>query len=81
VKIHGQYVRVKAEVCDLTGFSVHADATELLDWVGTSIGDPTVFVVHGENGASMALRDAIEERLDLVAVVPDHAERLALPAR
>lgn len=81
VKIHGQYVRVKAEVCDLTGFSVHADATELLDWVGTATGDPTVFVVHGENGAATALRDSVEQHHDLVAVVPDHAERLTLTTR
>lgn len=81
VKIHGQYVRVRAEVCDLTGFSVHADASELVDWVGTATGDPTVFVVHGENGASETLRAAIEEQHDLTAVVPDYAERLLLPSR
>ena len=74
-------MRVKAEVCDLTGFSVHADATELVDWVGTATGDPTVFVVHGENGASESLRSAIEHRYDLTAVVPDYAERLTLFAR
>lgn len=78
VKIHGQYVRVRAEVCDLTGFSVHADAGELVEWVGTATGDPTVYVVHGENGASEALRDAVESRHDLTAVVPSHAERIAL---
>jgi metallo-beta-lactamase family protein len=60
---------------------VHADATELIDWVGTATGDPTVFIVHGENDASEALRTAIEERHDLTAVVPDYAERLLLPAR
>ena len=81
VKIHGQYVRVRAEVCDLTGFSVHADASELVEWVGTATGDPTLFVVHGENEASETLRAAIEERHDLTAVVPDYAERLLLPSR
>ena len=78
VKIHGQYVRVRAEVCDLTGFSVHADASELTDWVGTATGDPTVFVVHGEPPASEALRTAVEKRFDLTAVVPNHKERLLL---
>lgn len=78
IKIHGQYVRVRAEICDLTGFSVHADASELVDWVGTAAGDPTVFVVHGEPPASMALRDAVEARYDLTAVVPSHKERLLL---
>lgn len=81
LKIHGQYTRVRAEVCDLTGFSVHADAGELLDWVASATGDPTVFVVHGENGASEALRTAIERRFDLTAVVPDYGERLVLSPR
>ncbi|MGA0894354.1 MAG: MBL fold metallo-hydrolase RNA specificity domain-containing protein [Ilumatobacteraceae bacterium] len=81
VKIHGQYVRVKAEICDLTGFSVHADASELLDWVGSATGDPTVFVVHGENGAAEALRSNIERRHDFAAVVPDYAERITLTSR
>ena len=81
VKIHGQYVRVKAEVCDLTGFSVHADASELLDWVGSATGDPTVFVFHGENDAAEALRLNIERRHDFAAVVPDYAERITLTPR
>ena len=79
MKIHGQYVRVKAEVCDLTGFSVHADAGELMAWVGTATRAPrTVFVVHGEATASTALRDRIERQLDWTAVVPQHAERIVL---
>jgi metallo-beta-lactamase family protein len=78
IKIHGQYVHVRAEVADLTGFSVHADASELLDWVGTASGNPTVFVVHGEPPASFALRSAIEKRFDFTAVVPKYKERLLL---
>ena len=81
LKIHGEYVRVRAEICDLTGFSVHADAGELLDWVGTCTGDPTVFVVHGEPDAAAALRTNIEARFDLTAVVPAYGERLLLPPR
>ena len=79
VKIHGQYVRVKAEICDLTGFSVHADASELIDWVRTAEHAPrAVFVVHGEPSASDALRARIDHDLDWTAVVPDHGERILL---
>jgi len=79
VKIHGQYVRVKAEICDLTGFSVHADASELMAWIGTATRPPnTVFVVHGEPNAAHALRDRIVRELDWTAVTPDHAERIVL---
>lgn len=79
VKIHGEYVRVKAEIADLTGFSVHADASELMDWLGTAARPPrTTFVVHGEPAASHALRNRIETDLDWTAVVPDHGERIVL---
>ena len=79
VKIHGQYVRVKAEICDLTGFSVHADAGELMSWIRTADRPPsTVFVVHGEADASRALRDRIVRELDWNAVTPEHGERIVL---
>jgi len=79
VKIHGQYVRVRAEICDLTGFSVHADADELVDWLCTADHEPRgVFVVHGEPAASVALTDRIERQLDWTAVSPRMGERLSL---
>lgn len=81
VKIHGQYVRVRAEICDLSGFSVHADASELVDWVGTASGDPAVYAVHGEPDAAVALGDAVETRYDLAVGVPVHGERLVLQPR
>lgn len=79
LKIHGQYVRVRAEICDLTGFSVHADSDELMEWLRTASREPSgVFVAHGEPAASKALRDRIERELDWTAVVPDLFERLSL---
>ncbi|MGB8860067.1 MAG: MBL fold metallo-hydrolase [Ilumatobacteraceae bacterium] len=82
LKIHGQYVRVRAQVCDLTGFSVHADADELVGWLGTSTREPQgVFVVHGEPEASGALAERIERELDWTAVRPAMSERLSLVPR
>jgi len=79
VKIHGVYVPVRAEVCDLSGFSVHADASELIDWLGTATREPSgVFVVHGELDASLALRTRIHDELGWHAVVPRDGERLNL---
>ena len=79
VKIHGQYVRVRAEVCDLTGFSVHADADELVNWLCSAAHEPAgVFVVHGEEAASAALAGRIEHELDWTAVRPLTGERLSL---
>jgi metallo-beta-lactamase family protein len=79
LKIHGQYVRVRAEVVDLTGFSVHADADELIDWLKTATRPPSgVFVVHGEPDEANALHDRIERELDWTAAVPRDGERLRL---
>ena len=79
VKIHGQYVRVRAEVCDLTGFSVHADAEELMQWLATAAREPNgVFVVHGEPPASAALAERIRSELDWTPVRPTTGERLSL---
>lgn len=75
LKMHGRYVPVRAEVVRADGFSVHADASELVDWVAALRPAPeTVFVNHGEAGAARALADRIEDELGLVAVVPRHGE-------
>ena len=82
LKIHGQYVRVRAEVSDLTGFSVHADADELMAWLGSASYEPTgVFVVHGEPDAARTLQQRIRRELDWNAVVPRYGERLLLDRR
>jgi metallo-beta-lactamase family protein len=79
VKIHGRYVPVRAEICDLEGFSVHADADELLDWLRTATRAPdAVFVVHGEPESASALQRRIAGELDWAAAVPAQGERLLL---
>lgn len=79
VKIHGQYIPVRAEICDLVGFSVHADADELIAWLNTATSQPAgVFVVHGEPDASLALQRRIRRELDWTASTPFHGERLSL---
>ena len=40
VKIHGRYVPVRAEIVDLADFSVHADAREIIDWLGRAPRPP-----------------------------------------
>ena len=76
LKIHGQYTKVRAEIADLTDFSVHADRSELLTWVGSADHEPSgVFVVHGESAASRSLASGIHER-DWSAVVPVLGERV-----
>jgi metallo-beta-lactamase family protein len=79
LKMFGQYVPVRAEIVDLTGFSVHADRGELIEWARRARHRPDIaFVVHGDPGASESMRDALERELDWTAVVPRNLERVRL---
>jgi metallo-beta-lactamase family protein len=76
VKIFGRYVPVKAEVRNLDMFSAHADADEILGWLGGFARPPTLtFVTHGEPDAADALRRRIEETLGWNCAVPAHRDR------
>lgn len=79
VKIHGDYVRVRAEVANLDMLSAHADAAEIMRWLGNFRRPPrTTFITHGEPAASDALRRRIEESLGWNCVVPDYREEARL---
>jgi metallo-beta-lactamase family protein len=79
VKMHGRYVPVRAEVRDLSAFSVHADASELVDWLrGLPRAPLGVFAVHGEPAAAGALATKLDRTLGWPAVVPAHDERVQL---
>jgi metallo-beta-lactamase family protein len=79
VKMHGEYVPVRAEVKNLDMLSAHADADELLRWLKGFTKPPrTTFVTHGEPAASDALRHRIEEELGWTCVVPDQGQRIEL---
>ena len=79
LKLLGRYVPVHAAVHDLSGLSVHADRRGLVDWVASAAARPgTVYVVHGEEAAAVALRDTLMAELDAVAVVPHDLERVRI---
>ncbi len=73
VKIHGEYVAVKAEVSHLEGFSRHADGDGVIDWLSGFQAPPgRTFVVHGEPAAADALRLRIQGELGWRVSVPEH---------
>ncbi|NYG05656.1 metallo-beta-lactamase family protein [Phycicoccus badiiscoriae] len=79
VKIHGQYVRVRAEVVVDSTFSVHADSAELVAWLAAMPQPPeTVYLVHGEPESSAALAEQIRASLDTTVAVPRLGERVVL---
>lgn len=80
LKMHGQYVPVRAEVFQDSEFSVHGDGSDLLDWLrGLEPRPRTVFCVHGEVEAANALMARIEAELPGIdAIVPSHNEIVVL---
>ncbi|HET9208636.1 MAG TPA: MBL fold metallo-hydrolase [Burkholderiaceae bacterium] len=57
VKIHGEYIAIKADVSQLDGLSGHADSDGILLWLSHFQRHPrATYVVHGEPGAADALR-------------------------
>ena len=79
VKIHGQYVPVRAEVEQLDNLSSHADAQEILAWLGGFTAPPRrTFVTHGEPAAADALRLRIEEQLHWRCDVPEYQDTVVL---
>jgi metallo-beta-lactamase family protein len=74
VKIFGEMVPVRASVSHLEGFSGHADADELMQWLrGFERAPRQTFVVHGDPDATDALRFRIGNELGWKASVPPHA--------
>ncbi|MBC5765956.1 MBL fold metallo-hydrolase RNA specificity domain-containing protein [Ramlibacter albus] len=63
IRIHGEMVRVRAEVTSLGSLSAHADRGELLAWLGRLPAAPKqVTLVHGEPEAAAALQQAIAQQ-------------------
>ncbi|MEZ5237862.1 MAG: MBL fold metallo-hydrolase [Microthrixaceae bacterium] len=79
VKMLGRHVRVKAEVIDLGAFSVHADRSELIDWLGTAEHPPEmVYLVHGEPDSAESLKALLDDLATHQTVVARQGERVRL---
>ncbi len=79
VKIHGEHVRVRAEIVNLHMLSAHADADEILAWLRKFKKAPRLtFVTHGEPPAADALRHRIEEELGWSCLVPEQGQTAEL---
>jgi metallo-beta-lactamase family protein len=77
VKIHGEYVPVRAQVSGLEGFSGHADADELVQWMSGMRHPPRqTWIVHGEPDAADTLRMRLKDELHWPAHVAEHGQRV-----
>jgi metallo-beta-lactamase family protein len=86
VKLDGQVREVHCQVRSISGFSAHADESELLAWLegfghGRKPGDPgypkRVFLVHGDPDAQIALEPKVQA-LGYATHVPHWHEQVTL---
>lgn len=86
VRIDGRERQVRCRIRSISGFSAHADESELLAWVanftrGKRPGDPgwprQVFIVHGDPEAQRAIEPKIRA-LGLETLVPAWHQRVTL---
>ncbi|MBI2915180.1 MAG: MBL fold metallo-hydrolase [Firmicutes bacterium] len=71
VRIHGEDVRVRAQIHSIPSFSAHADGEELVSWLKSAEAPPKgVFLTHGEPEAIRVLSGRLENELGLKAEVP-----------
>jgi metallo-beta-lactamase family protein len=89
VRLDGQVREVKCRIRSISGFSAHADESELLDWLrnfgaGRRPGDPgyprTVFLVHGDPEAQLAIAPKVEA-LGFRVHIPRWREQVELGVR
>ena len=79
VRIHGGFVPVRAEVQNLSMFSAHADADEILRWLrGFRVPPRRTFISHGEPEASEALQGRLRQELGWSSAIPEHLQRVDL---
>jgi Cft2 family RNA processing exonuclease len=86
VKIDGQLREVRCQIRSISGFSAHADESELLDWLsnfarGKRPGDPgyprRVFLVHGDPEAQIAIEPKVRA-LGFDTKIPHWREQVTL---
>ena len=81
IKIHGEYVPVRAEIVQADAFSAHADANDIMSWLAGAPEPAATYVVHGEPAAAAALRDRLDHELGWTAAVPALGERVTIRDR
>ncbi len=75
VKIFGQDIKVRAQICTIGGFSAHADQKAILGWLDAFDEAPRhIFITHGEPQASSALAQKINERPGWKTSIPAMGE-------
>ena len=83
VRVLGEEIAVKAQIKSLDGFSAHADANQIMSWLG-EIRDPKpakIFIVHGEAPAQEALKSRIQKELGIECYIPFRGDLAKISGR
>jgi metallo-beta-lactamase family protein len=76
-RMHGQEIPVAAKIVAIDSMSAHADANEILRWLGGFKRPPALTcLVHGEPGPMDVLKARIERELDWTVKAPLHQEKM-----
>lgn len=79
IKIHGQYVPLRAQVAQIENLSAHADYQEILSWTSRFEEPPRMtFLTHGEPDASRALAQHLQNAHGWACKVPEHGDSVTL---
>ena len=71
VRIHGEEIPVRAEVCTLGQFSAHGDRGELARWLsGFTTAPKRAFMVHGDPPALQAFKGIVEQKFHWPVTIP-----------
>ena len=77
LKMYGKFVPVKAEVVQIEEFSVHADASELTQWLSGAT-PKQVFVVHGEQASANEFAHRLHQELGWRSIIPEEKAEYSL---
>jgi len=81
IKVHGQWLPVKAKIRRLDGLSGHADYVELGNWLAASklSARTQIYLVHGEPDALEAMADYLKQTTEFDVNIGDYRGVLQLP--
>ncbi|MBI5732690.1 MBL fold metallo-hydrolase [Candidatus Jorgensenbacteria bacterium] len=79
VRIYGNEIPVRCRVKSISGYSAHADQTQLLKWVSPMrLNLKRLFIVQGEEDQAVPLAQKIKDELAVEAEVPSLGESVVL---
>jgi len=71
LKLFGETVDVKADICKLEGLSGHADKNGLIDWIeGFTDRPKRVFIVHGEDSVCTSFAQCLSKEHGFTTYAP-----------